>query len=36
MEFIDKEHKLFWEEKNLVLQKYGKTDVVMHHIFMRQ
>lgn len=27
MEFIDKEHELFWKEKNLVLQEYGKTDV---------
>ena len=27
MEFIDDEHEKFWEEKNLVMQKYGKTDV---------
>lgn len=27
MEFIDDEHEKFWEEKNLIMQKYGKTDV---------
>ena len=27
MEFVDDEHEKFWEEKNLVMQKYGKTDV---------
>ena len=26
MEFINKEHELFWKEKNLLLQKYGTTD----------
>lgn len=26
MEFIDKEHELFWKEKNLLLQEYGTTD----------
>lgn len=26
MEFIDKEHELFWKEKNLLLQEYGKTE----------
>ena len=25
MEFIDKEHELFWKEKSLVLQKHGTT-----------
>ncbi len=27
MEFVDDEHEKFWEEKNLIMQKYGKTDV---------
>lgn len=27
MEFVDDEHGKFWEEKNLIMQKYGKTDV---------
>lgn len=26
MEFIDKEHELFWKEKNLLLQEYGTAD----------
>lgn len=26
MEFIDKEHELFWKEKKLLLQEYGTTD----------
>lgn len=27
MEFVDDEHEMFWNEKNLILQKYRKTDV---------
>lgn len=27
MEFVDDEHEKFWEEKNLIMKKYGKTDV---------
>ncbi len=27
MEFVDDEHEKFWNEKNLIMQKYGKTDV---------
>ena len=27
MEFVDDEHEKFWDEKNLIVQKYGKTDV---------
>lgn len=26
MEFIDKEHEMFWKEKNLLLQEYGTTE----------
>lgn len=27
MEFVDDEHEKFWNEKNLIMQEYGKTDV---------